>query len=408
MSRWIRRLGTRKSGFRYVDESDRAVRDKRTLERIDALRVPPAWRDVHIAATPRSSIQAWGFDARGRKQYRYNDRAVERRDLRKYHRVRQLAKELPRVRRALHDDARPGTRAESLDAEAVAATVLRLISETFCRVGGERYLKENGTFGITTLRKSHVTIEEGIATLSYRGKSSITQRQVVTDAELVRLIARQLKTPGARLFRFRNDGRWSAITAADVNAYLQRRVGGRYSAKDFRTWGGTLRAATVLAELPPASSATEAKRNVALAMRLVSAELGNTPTICRKSYVHPMVIARYLDHGETIPLPRARRTAADHGGAVVGRGYREFAQHFPQPGWVEHDPRDWLAGLCAAARDAIAESHVRPAAMGLTNQRETIVVWDRATGDPVHNALVWQDRRTAERARALRETDAPR
>ena len=131
-------------------------RSARALARIDALRVPPAWRDVHIATTPRSAIQAWGFDARGRKQYRYNERAVERRELRKYHRVRQLAKELPRVRGTLHDDARPSARANTLDADTVAATVLRLISETFCRIGGERYAKENGTFGITTLKKSHV------------------------------------------------------------------------------------------------------------------------------------------------------------------------------------------------------------------------------------------------------------
>ncbi|HXT17953.1 MAG TPA: hypothetical protein VN706_20145 [Gemmatimonadaceae bacterium] len=332
MSRWIRRLGTRKSGFRYVDESDRAVRDKRTLERIDALRVPPAWRDVHIAATPRSSIQAWGFDARGRKQYRYNDRAVERRELRKYHRVRQLAKDLPKVRRALREDAKPNARAQSLDADTVAATVLRIISETFCRIGGERYAKENGTFGITTLRKSHVDLLGGTACFEYRGKGSIKQRQFVHDRELVRLVARQLKTPGAALFRYREDGKWHVITARDVNEYLQRRVGG-YSAKDFRTWGGTLRAATVLAELGPARSETEAKRNVALAMRLVSSELGNTPTICRKSYVHPMVVARYLDDGETIPLPRARRTAANLGQAHSPEERALIAfldKHFPE------------------------------------------------------------------------------
>src|SRR6185503_14951446 len=161
MSRWIRRLGTRKSGFRYVDESDRAVRDKRTLERIDALRVPPAWRDVHIAATPRSSIQAWGFDARGRKQYRYNDRAVEKRELRKYHRLRDLARSMPRIRRIVRADAR----ARELSKDAVAALVLRLIGETFCRVGGERYARENGTFGITTLRKKH--LELGRHTVSF-------------------------------------------------------------------------------------------------------------------------------------------------------------------------------------------------------------------------------------------------
>ena len=311
---WIRRVGTKRSGFRYVDANERRITDKRTHVRVEALRVPPAWRDVHIATTPRSAIQAWGFDARGRKQYRYNDRAVERRELRKYHRVRQMAKELPRIRRVLHADAKPRKGIDALDAETVAATVLRLIGETFFRVGGERYMRENGTFGLTTLRKSHVELRDGAAFFDYTGKGSIQQRQVVTDPELVKLLARQLRTPGKHLFQFKRAKSWDTISARDVNEYLQSRVGG-YSAKDFRTWGGTLRAATVLAELGPAASETEAKRNVTLAMRLVASELGNTPTICRKSYVHPIVIARYLDEGETIPLPRARRTAANRGKA---------------------------------------------------------------------------------------------
>ena len=314
MATWIKRLGSPRTGFRYVDSNERLVRDKRTLARIDSLRVPPAWRDVHIAASPRPAIQAWGFDARGRKQYRYHDRAVELREARKYYRVRQLARELPRIRRTLHEDARPGASRDRLDADVVAATVLRLISETFCRIGGEKYLRENGTFGITTLRKSHVDVRDGVARLEYRGKGRIRQCQVIHQPDLVRLIQRQLQTPGSRLFSFRNDREWRVLTARDVNEYLKRRIG-PYSAKDFRTWGGTLRAATVLAELGAAPSETAAKRNVALAMRLVSSELGNTPAICRKSYVHPIVLARYLDEGETIPLPSARRTASNRGQA---------------------------------------------------------------------------------------------
>src|SRR5215831_16074894 len=158
MTASIRRRGSKRTGFRYVNAADKPIRDARTLARIDALRVPPAWRDVHIAASPRSAIQAWGFDARGRKQYRYHARAVERRELRKYYRVRQLAKELPRVRAALERDARPAAQAMTLDADTVAATVLRIISESFCRVGGERYARENGTFGVTTLTKAHVDV----------------------------------------------------------------------------------------------------------------------------------------------------------------------------------------------------------------------------------------------------------
>jgi DNA topoisomerase-1 len=315
MASWMLRQGTKTTGFRYVDARGRAVRDKRVLARIDALRVPPAWRDVHIAASAASAIQAWGFDARGRKQYRYNARAVERRELRKYHRVRRLAKELPRIRHVLHDDAARVRQASRLDADTVAATVLRLISETFCRIGSERYLEENGTFGITTIRKSHVYETGRHVSFVYPGKGNKRQRQVVTDPELAKLVSRQLRTPGPRLFRYRAGGGWRLLTARDVNDYLQRRFGGRYSAKDFRTWGGTLRAATVLAEIGQAKTPTEAKRNVALAMRLVAAELGNTPAICRKSYVHPIVVARYLDEGETIPLSSRRRHAANRGRA---------------------------------------------------------------------------------------------
>lgn len=313
-SSWLRRLGSKTRGFRYVDPSGRAVRDRRTLARIDQLRVPPAWREVHIAASPRASIQAWGWDARGRRQYRYHERAVERGELRKYHRVRQLAKTLPRARQTMETDAQPSARIDRLDQDTVAATVLRLISETFCRVGGERYARENGTFGITTLRKSHVGVWDDAAFLEYTGKGSIRQRQVVTDRQLVKLVERQLRTPGRQLFRYRSGKQWRSINSRDVNEYLQRRVGG-FSAKDFRTWGGTLRAATILAELGPGRSENEAKRNVALAMRLVSSELGNTPAICRKSYVHPIIVARYLDDGETIALPRSRRTAKNRGRA---------------------------------------------------------------------------------------------
>ncbi|MEO7082983.1 MAG: DNA topoisomerase IB [Gemmatimonadaceae bacterium] len=332
MPSWIHRVGSQKSGFRYVDEDGRVVRDKRTLERLDLLRVPPAWRDVHLATTPRTAIQAWGFDARGRKQYRYNDRAVERRELRKYHRLRQLAKAMPRVRETLRKDAKQSASVASLDADVVAATVLRLISETFCRVGSERYEKENGTFGITTLRKSHVQVKNGLMSLVYRGKGSIKQRQIVHDPELAKLLGRQMKTPGTRLFRFKRNGTWRVITARDVNNYMRRRIGS-YSAKDFRTWGGTLRGATVLAELGPAKSDTEAKRNVALAMRLVATELGNTPAMTRKSYVHPIVVARYLDDGETIALPHARRLAANRGRAHSPEEKALIAfldEHFPE------------------------------------------------------------------------------
>jgi DNA topoisomerase-1 len=315
MERWIERKGTRKSGFRYMLDG-KAVRDLRTLTRIEALRVPPAWRDVHIAATPSRAIQAWGYDARGRKQYRYHVRAVESRELRKYHRVRYLAKSLPFVRRTLAAESRRAT----LSSDTTSAIAMRLISENLFRPGSERYERENRSHGMTTLRKTHVKFQRGRAVFAYVGKSKMTQRQVVTDPELLRLIRRLMETPGRRLFRYKEGRVWRDLSAARLTDFVHRRLG-PFSVKDFRTWGGTLRSAIVLAELGPARSDAETKRNVALAMRIVASELGNTPAICRSSYVHPIVLARYIDDGETISI----RSAAQRKTAVMAHSPEERA-----------------------------------------------------------------------------------
>jgi DNA topoisomerase-1 len=298
--RWIARRGTPTRGFTYIDRAGRVVRDRATLDRIARLRIPPAWRDVKIAASATASVQAWGFDARGRRQYRYHERAVERGQLRKYHRVRRMGHDLPSMRRRIARDFG----ARDLSRETVAAAAVRLISEAFFRVGSERYQRDNGTFGLTTLRKSHVVVRGDRLQFEYRGKGSIRQRQVVFDRQLATVIGRLMKTPGPRLFRYRHRGRWIDLTSDDVNQYLKQLGRARYTAKDFRTWGGTLRMATVLGDLGPGTSDREAARNVALAARLVSAELGNTPAICRASYVHPLVIARYVDAGVTISVDR--------------------------------------------------------------------------------------------------------
>src|SRR5919204_5849852 len=198
---WITRHGSKISGFRYDSPSGRPLRDRRQLERIDAMRIPPAWRAVHIAASPRSAIQAWGIDAKGRKQYRYHERAVQTREQRKYYRVRQLARDLPRIRDALYRDlGQPG-----FTQRRVLAAVVRLISKGFFRVGSERYLKENGTFGAVTLRKRHVRVEGNALTFTYQGKGGIEQHQVVVDRKLARFVKELLKTPGPRLFRYRSD-----------------------------------------------------------------------------------------------------------------------------------------------------------------------------------------------------------
>lgn len=326
---WIHRRGSARSGFRYVRQDGRPVRDARTLRRIDDLRVPPAWHDVHLASDARRSIQAWGFDARGRKQYRYHARAVDARELRKYHRVRQLARALPRIRR----DLRARSRARTLSRDAVCAMALRFISEGLFRPGSERYERENGSYGMTTLRKSHVQVRQDRAVFRYPGKSGKRQRQIVVNSELLALLGRLLRTPGSRLFRFPEDSAWCNLSARSLTAFLREEIG-PFAVKDFRTWGGTLRAAVVLAEIGPGANPTETRRNVALAMRIVSSELGNTPAICRASYVHPMVLARYVDDGETIRLPRARSRA----GRGHGRGHTPeeraliafLDRHFPE------------------------------------------------------------------------------
>ena len=325
--KWILRKGSKATGFRYQRPDGTAVRDARMVSRIDAMRIPPAWRDVHIAANPGATIQAWGIDARGRKQYRYHPRAVAQGELRKYHRVRQLAHDLPGIRERLHADR---ARRE-LTRDKVAAGVVQLIAEGLLRIGSERYEKENRTYGITTLRKSHVDLVDGRVVFSYTGKRSIRQRQVVPSAEMARFVRAMLKVPGRRLFRYRNGTQWCDLQARDVNDYLQEIAGVAYTAKDFRTWGATLRFATILADLGPATSERQAKSNVVMGLRLVAAELGNTPAICRKSYIHPMVIARYLDDGETIRPPRRAGSRSPLAHAPEERALIRFLErHFPE------------------------------------------------------------------------------
>jgi DNA topoisomerase I len=333
-AKWILRKGTKKSGFRYEDSRGKAVSSREVLDRIDALRIPPAWKDVHIASTPRSAIQVWGLDARGRKQYRYHTRAVEKGQLRKHYRVRQMARDLPSIRRRVSRDFRQ----RGYSVEKVCAGVIRLIGDAFFRVGSDRYLKENNSFGITTLRKSHVEIDGDSVHFRYRGKRGVDQWQVVSGADVVRFVRSMLKTPGARLFRYQDGegarGKWRNVEADDVNEYLRSITDFPYTVKDFRTWGGTLRAATVLAELGPAKSMNMRKKNVLTAVRLVAAELGNTPTICRKSYVHPVVLQKYLRSASIIDLDSRRSRSTQI--AATAHSPEENAlidfldEHFPE------------------------------------------------------------------------------
>jgi DNA topoisomerase-1 len=326
---WILRKGSKTAGFRYVTRSGKPIRSKEQLERIDALRIPPAWREVHVAASERAAIQAWGFDARGRKQYRYHVRAVEKGELRKHHRVRQLANDLPELRQKLDKDFRR----RGFPMEKVCAGILLLISDALFRVGSDRYERENNTFGITTMRKSHVFVVADMAVFNYPGKRSIRQRQVINSPQMVAFVKLLLRTPGSRLFRYELDGRWSNVDAREVNDYLKELAQFPYTAKDFRTWGGTLRTAIVLEELGKAPNERARRKTVLTAIRIVAAEMGNTPAICRKSYVHPVLIARYLQNGSTIVVDRRRppRRSSRFDNTPEEKALIAFlAQYFPE------------------------------------------------------------------------------
>jgi DNA topoisomerase-1 len=280
------------AGFSYHAPDGRRVRDAATLERIASLAIPPAYTDVWIAPDARGHIQATGRDTKGRKQYRYHPRWRAARDGQKYDRMVAFAQALPRIReRADADLARPG-----LPREKVLAAVVRLLETSRIRVGNEEYRRQNGSFGLTTLRDRHVAVIGSSIRFEFRGKSGKRHRVRVTDRRLARVVKRCQEIPGQDLFQYVDgDDERHSIGSADVNAYLRATSDAEFTAKDFRTWAGTLLAARHLRLAPPPVSDADGRRTVAQAIAAVAEELGNTPTVCRNCYVHPAVIAAYLD-----------------------------------------------------------------------------------------------------------------
>jgi DNA topoisomerase-1 len=289
-------------GFRYLDAQGNPVDDEATLKRIKSLAIPPAWTDVWICPQANGHLQATGRDARGRKQYRYHPKWREVRDEVKYERMINFGKALPQIRKEVDRAlALPG-----LPREKVLATIVYLLEATMMRIGNDEYARENKSYGLTTLRNRHVKIDGSEVEFRFRGKSGVVHDVKVNDRRLARIIQRTRDLPGQDLFQYLDDdGETHTVGSADVNDYLRTITGEDYTAKDFRTWSGTVLAAMALQEFEAVDSDAQAKKNIVRAIESVAEKLGNTPSVCRKCYVHPAVLDAYLD-GTMLEGLRAR------------------------------------------------------------------------------------------------------
>jgi DNA topoisomerase-1 len=304
-------------GFSYRDPAGATIRDAAVIERIRAIAIPPAWTDVWICPWPNGHLQATGRDARGRKQYRYHRRWRARRGTENFERMIAFASALPRIRRACERDlARRG-----LPREKVLAAVARLLESTLVRVGNDEYARLNRSFGLTTMRDRHARVEGATIRFRFRGKSGATHDVGLRDRRLASIVRRCQELPGQELFAYIDeDGDVRDVSSDDVNDYLRAASGGDFTAKDFRTWAGTLLAFRALRALQPEDHGPAARRNVVEAMRLTAERLGNTPAVARGSYVHPAIVDAYLDGR----LPGAVvDTAEDQAAPQLGSDRRE-------------------------------------------------------------------------------------
>jgi DNA topoisomerase-1 len=296
-----RRLGSR-GRFRYVDARGRPIVDEEALARIESLRIPPAWGDVRISSRPYAKLQATGIDSAGRMQYLYHPDFRAQQEQAKFDKLIRFAEKLPELRVAMAEHMS----LEPLEPEWTAALAVRLINLGWFRVGDERYAKKFRTFGITTLRKNHVKVRGSRITFCFRAKHRALVRTALVDAEIAEAMRELKSVKGGRvLFRYRNGEGLCNLTGRRLNEYIQANMGDEFTAKDFRTWGGTLLAAIAFAEHGVAETETDAKRVIAAVMRTVGERLGNTPAVARSSYVSPAVIDQYLD-GRTIDDFRPR------------------------------------------------------------------------------------------------------
>ncbi|HEY4564709.1 MAG TPA: DNA topoisomerase IB, partial [Thermoanaerobaculia bacterium] len=282
----------RGKGFTYQDPQGRTIRDAATLERVRKLAIPPAWTDVWICSRPNGHLQATGRDARGRKQYRYHAEWREVRDETKFGRMIAFGEALPRIRERLEKDMSQ----RGLRREKVLATVVKLLETTLIRVGNKEYAKQNNSFGLTTLRDQHVDVDGSTLRFEFRGKSGKEHSVEVQDRRLARIVKQCRDLPGQKLFQYLDENQErQSVSSEDVNAYLRETTGEDFTAKDFRTWGGTVLALSALLEVGDCESEREANKAVVEVVKRVAGQLGNRPAICRKYYVHPVVIQSFLE-----------------------------------------------------------------------------------------------------------------
>jgi DNA topoisomerase-1 len=295
-----RRVGT---GWAYYDPDGSRITDSQARKRLNSLAIPPAWTQVWICPDPAGHIQATARDARGRKQYRYHPAYREARDHSKFRHMLEFSEVLPRLRERIERDLR----APDHTRRQLLATVVTLLDKTLIRVGNDEYVRENKSFGLTTLRRRHVRVDGKLLSFTFRGKSGVEHSISISDPRLARIIQRCQDLPGYELFQYLDAKRKrQSVSSDDVNEYLRELTGRDITAKDFRTWGGTMLAAVELRSMGPASSRREADRNVLRAVDAVAERLGNTRAVCRKYYVHPALLRAYL-LGLTVPLPVAPR-----------------------------------------------------------------------------------------------------
>jgi DNA topoisomerase-1 len=302
-ARWWRRRGSKRRGFWYEDAQGRRITKEEDRERITSLVIPPAWMHVRISPKAGSRLQAIGQDTMGRIQYLYHPQFAARQQRKKFEKIERFGEHLPRLRLKTNEDiARP-----DLSRERVLAVVVRLINDLYFRVGSEESVKRYRTYGVTTLRNRHLEIKRGGRLIfSFVGKHHIRHRRIVVDEELATLMHDIKRIGGAKLFNYLDDeGKAHSVKPKDVNDYIKAATTTEFSAKDFRTWGGTLLAAIELAEIGKSEDEKQAKRNLTQAVKRVAEHLGNTPTVCRNCYIHPTVLDSYLA-GQTLEEFRRR------------------------------------------------------------------------------------------------------